>query len=177
MKKNKEWVGVHFSPEECVCRCRKKGCPYGTAAQVIDALPAPLVRWLDYIRRAKGGAVRLSSVCRCWLHPDEEKKIVAGANGGGPHTKPAAADVAIKGMTAAEKRRVRAAVLRLFAQGKIVGVGVARSFIHIDLGHPRPKEVRRPAVWHYFGKGKKAKPMPKPVAEFYASLRLAMEGL
>ena len=177
MKKNKKWVGVHFSPEECVCRCGIENCPYGTAAQVVDALPDRLVRALDYIRRAKGGPLKVSSVCRCDLHPAEQKKIIAGAKGGGPHTKPAAADIVIKGLSAAEKRRVQGAILRLIAQGKIVAVGVARSFYHIDDGHPRPDEVRRPAAWHYFGKGKKAKPMPKAAAEFYAAVRLAMEGL
>ncbi|WP_343561707.1 D-Ala-D-Ala carboxypeptidase family metallohydrolase [Kiloniella sp. b19] len=112
-----------FSREEFVCSC---GCNRA------EMQPAFLER-LQALRN-RVGPLKVTSGFRCEQHPVEARKSKPGA-----HAFGLAADV--RAMQAGRY----AVVLAAFDQ-EFRGIGVARNFVHLDVGHPHQA---RPALWSY----------------------------
>lgn len=90
---------------------------------------------LETIRRDVGFAMPVTSGYRCPEHPDEKKKKKPGA-----HAHGYAAD--IQAQLGPDKFTIIASAI----QHGIVGIGVARNFVHLDIRHPH---AYRPGVWGY----------------------------
>ena len=100
---------------------------------------------LDRLREAMGVPLYLSSAYRDVSHPSERHKATHldenGIQRAGAHTYGRAVDVSVRG---AQAHKLLTLAL---ASGDFTGVGVARSFVHLDdleLGH-----FNRPTVWTY----------------------------
>ena len=113
----------NFSREEFICRC---GC--GRADMNRDFLAK-----LQKLRLVTG-PLKITSGFRCPDHPEERKKKAPGA-----HSAGLAADIV---PLKAGKYELLKAALDL----DFVGIGVAKSFIHLDTGHPA---AGRPVLWSY----------------------------
>ena len=118
-------LSEHFSREEFACEC---GCGF-------DAVNPGLVDVLEWVRSLSGGVpLVINSGCRCPNHNAE-----SGGVPNSPHLRGNAVDIAVEG----GKRRydiVKAAIL-----GGALGVGVAKTYVHIDVDDDTP----RPAIWTY----------------------------
>ncbi len=119
------WRWPNFSMAELACRCRGRFCrgEYWHAPQFLDRLQA--------LRDAVGAPLRLTSAHRCDLWN--------AAIGGAPASfhKHLAVDIDLAG----HDRHALLSEAR--AQG-FRGLGLARSFLHLDLR-------RQPATWFYKG--------------------------
>lgn len=125
-----DWSLYHnFSENEFACQCGKCGFS-------VDMSPDLLER-LQRMREMLGRVMIIRSGYRCPLHPVEAKKDRPGSHAAGM-----AADIAAS--TAPE----RFSLVRAGIEVGMVGIGVAHSFIHLDVGHPS-ESVGRPAVWIY----------------------------
>ncbi len=113
----------NFTPVEFRCRC---GC------QRADMKPEFMVKLQEL--RNKVGPLKITSGFRCSDHPVERKKKRPGA-----HSAGMAADV--QPYSSDKYGLLKAAFSMDFK-----GVGIAKSFIHLDEGHPF---ASRPAAWSY----------------------------
>lgn len=121
----------HFSRSEFACKC---GCGFGLNDG--DVHPG-LVVLLEHIRARVGGPVRLNSGCRC----EDHNKAEGGAKHS-THMLGQAADIRVEG---GWHRRV---VLDAAIFEQAEGVGLAKTFVHVDV-HPGSPEVGRPSAWSY----------------------------
>ena len=113
----------NFGPEEFRCRC---GCGRS------DMNPEFMDKLQDL--RNQVGPLKVTSGFRCPNHPVERKKKRPGA-----HSAGTAADVQ-------PIKSDRYSLLKLAFEKDFEGIGVAKSFIHLDTGHPF---ASRPALWGY----------------------------
>lgn len=117
------WRWPHFTPRELACRCGGRFCAgeYWHDADFLDALEA--------LRAEAGGPLAVNSGHRC----DAWNRAAGGA--GKSRHRTIAVDIALAGH---DRFRLLAAAERL----GFTGIGLARSFIHLDR---RPV----PARWYY----------------------------
>lgn len=85
--------------------------------------------------RAEFGPMVVSSGYRCSDHPDERGKANPGS-----HAQGRAADIAVA--SGLDKFKL----VRLAYQFGVQGIGVGKTFIHLDDGH---EHAVRPAMWTY----------------------------
>ena len=105
-------ISKNFSRSEFACKC---GCGFSTVdVKLLEALE---------IVRAKYGAVKINSACRCAVH----NKNVGGAKGS-KHKLGIAADIVVIGTSTDEIYKF----LDMFQHNKY-GVGKYNSFTHIDV--------------------------------------------
>jgi len=125
----------HFYVYEVVCHCDREECNFGRNEG--DVSPA-LIFLLERVREDVGGPVRLTSVCRCPEHNEDEGGVKDSV-----HTlKPCeAADIQVEG------GRHRFMVQRAAHDHGAEGVGTARGFIHADTHKGTVKP--RPSAWTY----------------------------
>ena len=117
----------HFSRAEFACKC---GCGF-------DQPDPALIELLETIRISVGGAVRLTSGCRCEKH----KKAINGATYS-THILGQAADIQVQG---GWHRRF---ILDLACKFGAEGIGIAKGFVHVDV-HKGSDNVARPSAWSY----------------------------
>lgn len=121
-----DWSKVrHFKESEFRCTC---GC--GRA----DVTPG-LVTALDELRERLGKPLVITSGFRCENHPAEKTKTVPGA-----HAQGRAVDIQTNG--AGFKYELK----RLAYELGFLGIGDAKTFTHLDVGHDA---ATRPANWQY----------------------------
>ena len=121
----------NFDLWEFQCRCPEcRARDYQEALLVTDMLDG-LQAMRDVV-----GTMSIVSGYRCEKHPDE----VVKDGGPGAHAHGLAVDVSC---TLARKRYQ---IITVAQDHGFVGIGVARSFIHLDFGHPW---ALRPAAWTY----------------------------
>ena len=95
---------------------------------------------MDLLQEARGvlGPLSLNSAYRCSTHNAAVSKT--GANG--PHTTGKAVDIAVR------DSQHRKQLIEYFAP-KVQGLGIAKSFIHIDLLYEEDGFEMRPNSWVY----------------------------
>lgn len=121
-----QWRWRFFTPQELSCRCgRWCGGEYFHDPPFLDAI--------DALRLRTGRALRVNSARRCGVHNAEV--------GGAPrsmHRVAIAVDIDVAEWSA----EGRAALLRNAVELGFSGVGLGRSFLHLD-------RRERPATWEY----------------------------
>ena len=121
---NSNWV--NFKPEEFQCsHCQELKIFSGT---------------MDLLQSARSllGPLSITSGYRCSKHNDK----VSSTGPTGPHTTGMAADISVK------DSRHRKKLITYFAN-KVTGLGIAKSFIHIDLLDSDRGFEMRPNCWVY----------------------------
>lgn len=114
-----------FKRKEVCCRC---GCGK-------DDVSCELLNILDSIRNCIGKPVILNSVCRC---PNHNKK--EGGKSTSAHLAGLAVDIKCT------SSRMRYGLLKIvISMDEIKRIGIAKSFIHIDIDSTKPRNV----VWMY----------------------------
>jgi len=119
----------HFDTSEFACHC---GCGYGS---LIDDVDPQLIEILEDIREQIGRSVVISSGCRCLQHNSNVGGVISSA-----HTRGRAADILVHGGA----DRYAVLVAAVFADA--AGIGIAKSFVHIDVDDANR---HRPAAWSY----------------------------
>ncbi|MBY9067323.1 hypothetical protein K1X12_10455 [Hyphomonas sp. WL0036] len=119
------WRWPHFTPEELACRCGGRGCrgAYWHDAEFLDALEA--------LRAEAGRALKINSGHRCAIW-----NAVVGGAPASQHRR-IAVDIALKGHD-------RSALIAAAGRLGFTGIGVARTFLHLD-------RRETPARWTYPG--------------------------
>lgn len=120
-------LSPHFDSSEFACSC---GCGYGTReGDVSEAL-------LDLLEcmREEYGPIRLTSGCRCAQH-----NAAVGGVANSAHTRGTAADIFCSG------GRTRRELVDLAVVCAADGIGVAKTFVHVDCDSVLP----RPSAWSY----------------------------
>lgn len=120
------WTAEHFTRQEMACKC---GHCDGRAEMEQEFMDR-----LDMLRKVLG-PLTITSGFRCPNHPSEARKSTPGS-----HAYGIAADIAVSG--GKKRHETIVAALDLGFEG----IGVAKTFVHVDLGHP---SAGRPAVWTY----------------------------
>ncbi|WP_421878500.1 D-Ala-D-Ala carboxypeptidase family metallohydrolase [Pacificispira sp.] len=115
----------HFTREEMQCRCGCGACE----------MDQKFMEGLEALRVAYGQSMVVKSGFRCPNHKDERQKAKPGA-----HAQGLAAD--IRCIDGGNRHRL----VKLALMAGFQGVGVGRSFVHIDDGHAY---AARPAIWTY----------------------------
>ena len=115
----------NFTQDEFMCKC---GCG---KAVVIPILVNKLQRLRDYVN----SPIIITSGYRCPNHGAERRKTWPGA-----HAHGLAADIIVRDVD------LRYKVIQAATVINFTGIGVAKTFIHLDVGHPR---AFRPALWTY----------------------------
>lgn len=121
-------LSEHFSKSEFQCSC---GCGFGTNPG--DVSPE-LLNLLEMMREEINRPIRLTSGCRC-----EYYNHAVGGVSNSAHTRGTACDIAVQG--GSHRRKLVDVAVMFFASG----IGVARSFIHVDVD----SELPRPSLWTY----------------------------
>ena len=121
-------LSEHFDTSEFACSC---GCGYGTRPGDVSE---ELLHLLEEMRDELGEPIHIASGCRCaaW-------NTAVGGVHNSAHTRGTAADLKCSGGLA-RRKLVDTAVMH-FASG----IGVARTFCHIDVDDVLP----RPSCWSY----------------------------
>ena len=117
-------LSEHFSSSEFRCRC---GCG-------LEEVDAGLLTVLEAVRNATGLPVIINSGRRCNGHNRE-----VGGKPNSAHLRGTAADVSVR--DAGHRFALVAAAITAGANG----VGVGKTFVHIDVDADLP----RPAIWGY----------------------------
>ena len=117
----------HFDSDEFKCRC---GCGYGTHPGDVSS---ELIDLLERMRE-EHGPIHITSGCRCKVY-----NLHCGGVENSAHTRGTAADLRVQGGT--ERRKL----LDLAVMHWASGIGVANSFIHVDVDSTLP----RPMAWTY----------------------------
>jgi len=118
----------HFTTDEFACRC---GCGFGHREGDVSLA---LIDTLEEIRELIGRPIKIASGCRC-----EEHNRDCGGVENSAHLRGAAADIVVYG---GEDRYL---VIGAAYEVGAFGIGVARSFVHVDVDVVLP----RPAAWTY----------------------------
>lgn len=111
----------YFRKEEFNCQCTGN-----------NEMKDEFIHKLDELRKACGFPFVISSGYRDPSHPIEARKSKAGT-----HAQGIAADIAVSG--GAERYKIVSEAMRL----GFTGVGVAKTFIHVDIRETTP------VVWEY----------------------------
>lgn len=114
----------NFSRHEFACKC---GCGR-------DDISLELVAVLQELREALGAPLTITSGVRCMAH-----NAAVGAKPSSAHVKGLAADIACS------DSRTRMLLVSLALHAGIGRVGIARTFVHLDLDKTLPQEV----LWLY----------------------------
>ena len=117
-------LSKHFSRWEVECKC-------GCGLMNIDP---ELLRFLDLLREELGRPLSISSASRCPTH-----NIKEGGKKNSAHLKGLAADLKVNGS------RERFQVISAVSACGITRIGIAKTFIHIDIDTSKPQEV----IWLY----------------------------
>ena len=116
----------HFDRKELECKC---GCGwYNLKPEVLGIL--------EQIRFRYGGAVVVSSACRCPKHNAE-------VEGGPEHPDGEAVDIVCK------TARLRYLILETAFRESVPRIGIAETFVHLGISQKLPREV----LWTYPAKG------------------------
>jgi len=110
-------------------RLEEFNCTHTTANMMDEAF---LTR-LDMLRGQCGFAFRITSGYRDITHPSERNK----PNGGGTHTQGIACDIAVSNGVE------RMTIVKKALEMGFTGIGVASSFIHLDM------RTTTPVMWTY----------------------------
>jgi uncharacterized protein YcbK (DUF882 family) len=122
-------LSEHFSRVEFSCRC---GCGF-------DAVAPGLVDLLERTRSIFGRRMVITSGCRCAAH----NRAVGGSQQS-QHLAGRAADIHVA------STQHRHALVAAFLQAGASGVGVAKGFVHGDVGlADADRGILRPALWTY----------------------------
>ena len=120
------WMNVrYFTPKEFQCSCCGE-----------ENMDPEFITLLDEMRHRVGRPLTITSGYRCAEHPDEKRKSMPGA-----HSAGLAADIAVS------NGKERYEILKAAFDLGMVGIGTAKTFIHVDAGHPSPD--MRPSAWKY----------------------------
>ena len=120
-------LSEHFVSTEFACHC---GCGYGTRPNDVST---ELIDLLERMRE-EHGPIHITSGCRCKVY-----NLHCGGVENSAHTRGTAADLRVQGGT--ERRKL----LDLAVMNWASGIGVANSFIHVDMDSTLP----RPMAWTY----------------------------
>jgi len=112
----------YFSEDEMRCRC---GCGQ-------SRMDGHFMDMLDALRRAVGRPLPINSGYRCQKHDAEE-------NGGGNHTQGRAADIDCPDSS------LRFLLISSALQLGFKRIGIAKTFIHVDLCSDKSQQV----IWLY----------------------------
>jgi uncharacterized protein YcbK (DUF882 family) len=121
-------MSTYFSPEEFACKCQRAEC---------DAITQPsdtLLIKLNKIRESVGYALIVNSGIRCRWYNER-----VGGAGDSAHVTGEAADIRVHGS------RERFEVVREAARVGITRIGIAKSFVHLDVSATADGEV----LWLY----------------------------
>lgn len=118
----------HFSRSEFACGC---GCGFGTFNGDVSA---ELIHLLEAIREDYGKAMIVNSGCRC-----SDYNAAVGGVPRSAHTRGTAVDIRVTG--GLDRRKLVDLCVMNFASG----IGVANTFVHIDVDDSLP----RPSIWSY----------------------------
>jgi uncharacterized protein YcbK (DUF882 family) len=121
-------LSAHFSTSEFACKC---GCGFGTRRG--DVSPE-LLHLLEQIRSEYGRPLVVTSGCRCPTYNEAVGGVKSSA-----HMRGKAADISVSG--GANRRKLVDLAVMNFASG----IGVAKTFVHLDVDHDLP----RPSLWSY----------------------------
>jgi len=121
-------LSEHFSAGEFACDC---GCGHGRGD---DDVSEDLLDLLEDIREDLGKPMRVTSGCRCAAHNADVGGVPNSA-----HTRGTACDIYCVG--GLNRRRL----VDLAVRHGAAGIGVAKTFIHLDCCDVLP----RPAIWSY----------------------------
>ena len=121
-------LSPHFDSSEFACKC---GCGYGLGENDVSE---DLIRILENMRDMIGGPIVINSGCRCVEHNNEVGGVPNSA-----HTRGLAADISVS--SGWQRYQV---VDAAFACGAM-GVGVDKTFVHVDVDTVLP----RPSAWSY----------------------------
>lgn len=116
----------NFTPDEFRCSCCNR---LEISSDIMDLLQAA---------RNELGALQITSAYRCPQHNSKVSKT--GENG--PHTTGLAVDIHVS------NSQHRKTLIDYFAT-KVTGLGVAKTFLHIDLLTPDNGFEMRPNAWKY----------------------------
>ncbi len=129
IKEQSEWMAKwkNFKLDEFKCKC-------GCEEVKVDAA------MLDLVQEARDelGPLSITSAYRCPSH----NSSVSSTGENGPHTTGHALDIAVK------DSRHRKQLIDFFAT-KVTGLGVAKTFIHIDNLTDEHGFEMRPNAWKY----------------------------
>ena len=139
----KKWTATNFTPHEVACKCGKKGCEYATDEAVIAGINTSpinphltIIDILQDLRKAAMSPLVITSGFRCDIHPVAlKKKKERGEHWRGAHGVGWAVDI----RWPTDRRAREDFMLRAawhFLHVNIGGIGVAKRFLHIDIGHP-----------------------------------------
>lgn len=121
-----EWRWPNFLPHELACKhCGKRGM----ADETMDRLQALRTEW--------GRPMQINSGYRCAQHPIEAAKTQPGG-----HASGRAVDVALV-------PGLRNRFISMAQRHGFHGIGVAKTYAHIDDLEPGEFGKRRPARWTY----------------------------
>jgi uncharacterized protein YcbK (DUF882 family) len=121
-------LSEHFDSSEFACHC---GCGYGTRPGDVSS---ELLDLLERMREDLGGPIHITSGCRCAVYNAQVGGVANSA-----HTRGTAADLRVQG--GSERRKL----LDLAVMHWALGIGVANSFLHVDVDSTLP----RPMAWTY----------------------------
>ena len=114
----------HFTTDEFVCKC---GC-----GQV--KVDSELILKIERIREKLGRPIKITSAYRC---PEHNKAI--GGKPNSAHLKSYALDIAVS------NSRERFEIITAALEEGFNRIGVAKSFVHIDIDPDKPQNV----IWTY----------------------------
>ena len=117
-------MAKYFNVDEFACKC---GCGK-------NEISNDLITMLDVARGDAGVPFHISSGYRC---PEHNKSV--GGVSESAHTSGMAADIAVS------DSRTRFAILSSLIQAGFTRIGIAKSFIHVDIDDNKDPEV----VWLY----------------------------
>ena len=117
-------IGKYFDRSEFACKC---GCGQSDISPKIVAI-------LDGIRGMVGRPLTINSGVRCSKHNDAE-----GGKSDSAHTTGLAVDIAV------HDSRERHDIIMFALQQGIQRIGIAKTFIHIDIDGTKPQDV----AWLY----------------------------
>ena len=119
-------LSPHFSRHEFACHC---GCGF-------DDVDPKLIDLLEEIRGNVNEPIIITSGCRCPYYNDSVGGVPNSA-----HTRGTAADIKTGIMYGADRH----AIVEGAVFGNAAGIGVASTFIHVDVDSVLP----RPSMWTY----------------------------
>ena len=119
-------LSEHFDRKEFQCQC---GCGY-------DKVHPHLIDVLEEMREYIKKPIFITSGCRCATH-----NAAVGGVSNSSHLRGKAADVSLGYMYGPQRYNL----LRAAVMNNALGIGVASTFIHVDVDEDLP----RPAAWTY----------------------------
>ena len=120
-------LSTHFSASEFACSC---GCGYGTRPGDVST---ELLHLLESMRD-EYGPIRINSGCRCTSWNNSVHGAARSA-----HCRGMAADIHCAGGTNRRK------LMDLAVMNYAAGIGIAKTFVHVDVCDVLP----RPSAWSY----------------------------